>query len=127
MGRYVKGATSERELMRKFWEMGYASLRVAGSGSTHLPAPDVVAVSSSRVFAFECKNWKSDHLLIKHKEMNELEEWADRAEGKFYIAWKIPHKGWFFLKKYHFNNTGEHYCISKDEAMTMGDKIEIFQ
>lgn len=125
MTGYRKGANAERELIHMLWDLGMAVVRVAGSGATALPAPDLVALSREKKLAFECKAWDSAYLTIGIDQMAELDSWCKRAGAEFYIAWKIPRAGWLFLPKELFNHTGKNYTVSKKHAVAKALKIEV--
>ncbi len=125
MAGYRKGADAERELIHKMWELGFAVVRVAGSGATVLPAPDVVALNRERKLAFECKAWSAKNLSIPAGQMEELKKWCSRAGAELYIAWKIPNSGWYFLREGHFNRTGKNYTISRKSALAKALRISV--
>ena len=64
MARYNKGASAERELIKMFFNAGFSVARVAGSGSSSLPCPDMIALSKKKKMAFECKAWKANYLNL---------------------------------------------------------------
>ena len=117
MARYRKGANAERELIHKLFKMGFSVARVAGSGSTSLPSPDIIALNKTKILAIECKAWSQAYLNIPLKQMAELRSWSTNAGADFYIAWKIPHKGWFFLPAEIFKRTKKAYTISMKKAL----------
>ncbi|MBU1929998.1 hypothetical protein KJ972_00680, partial [Candidatus Micrarchaeota archaeon] len=97
MSRYAKGANAERELVKKLFEAGFSVARVAGSGVSSLPAPDLLAFSKSHRFGLECKAWDSTSLTIPKRQFEELVHWCDNAACQAVFAWKVSNKGWFFL------------------------------
>jgi Holliday junction resolvase len=125
MTRYQKGANAERELIHILWENGFAVVRVAGSGKTALPAPDLIALNREKKLAFESKAWSSEHLSIPREQMDELAKWSGIAGAEFYIAWKVPHKGWLFLKKEMFNANEKNYTLPKHIAMNKAIDLNI--
>jgi len=126
MAHYAKGANAERELIHTLSDKGFAVLRVAGSGVSPLPSPDVVALKAGRIIAFECKAWKGKYLAIPVVTFNDEVNWAKTAGAEFFIGWKVPHKGWFFVKEEHFNNAGKNFMITLEIAMSVGKKIDDF-
>ena len=120
MAYYKKGANAERELIHMLYKRGMAVLRVAGSGKTSLPSPDVVALKPGLQLAIECKAWNKKHLSISNAQMQELYKWSKMAGSELYIAWKIPRKGWRFLKPAQFNKGKKGYNISLKHALTHG-------
>ena len=124
MARYAKGANAEREMARILWDYGFAMVRAAGSGKSTLPSPDMVAVKNGRIIAFECKAWKGKYLNIEHEQMDELVQWCKMANAEFFIAWKVPHKGWFLINKKDMKKTEKSYAISVETAEKKGKKLE---
>jgi Holliday junction resolvase len=124
MTHYNKGANAERELIAFLAEKGFAVLRVAGSGVSRIPSPDAVALKSGRVIAFECKAWKGTHLAIDNVAIVEEYNWAQKAGAEFYVAWKMPRKGWWFLEKSQFHESPKFHIISAKKAELEGIRIE---
>ncbi len=126
MPHYNKGANAERELIKALFDKGFAVLRVAGSGVSPLPSPDVVALKSGRILAFECKAWRGDYLAIPVVTMNDEVNWARVAGAEFFVAWKIPRAGWLFIKFEHFHNAGKNFMISLQDAKKFSVSIDSF-
>ena len=124
MAHYNKGANAERELLKIFWEKGFAVCRAAGSGKNALPMPDLIAMNRQRTLVIEAKAWRSNNLTILDYQMQELFKWRDIAGAEVYIAWKYPNKGWFFILPENFRKN-KHYAISLSEAQSLGKTIEI--
>ena len=116
MVHYNKGANAERELIHTLSDKGFAVLRVAGSGVSPLPSPDVVALKNGRILAIECKAWKGNYLAISCITMGDEVNWAKTAGAEFFVGWKIPREGWLFVKFEHFHNAGKNFMISLEEA-----------
>jgi Holliday junction resolvase len=126
MAHYNKGANAERELIHILSDKGFAVLRVAGSGVSPLPSPDVVALKSGRILAFECKAWKGNYLAIPIQTFSDEVNWAKTAGAEFFIAWKVPHKGWLFMKSDLFRNAGKNFMVSLEDAQGNSLKLEDF-
>lgn len=93
-----KGCRTERELFHKFWENGFACARVAGSGSTILPAADLIAGKRGRILAIECKSGKRDiKRYIKEKQIKELKEFSRILGAEPWIGVRFNNEEWFFL------------------------------
>ncbi|MBN2067264.1 MAG: Holliday junction resolvase [Candidatus Diapherotrites archaeon] len=122
---HSKGANAERELMHLFFHAGFSVVRIAGSGTSPLPAPDIIAIRQGRIIAVECKARKSKNLAISLTQMGELLEWAERAGAEPLIAWKVPRKGWFFLRPGQMHNSGKFHLISLRDAMENGKSLEL--
>jgi Holliday junction resolvase len=125
MTRYNKGANAERELMEEIWSRGFAVARIAGSGKNPLPMPDLIALDAKKKIAFECKAWKGLYLNISHEQIAQLKEWCARAGAEFFIAWKVPHKGWLFLSFEDFAECGKSYAISLKKASSVSRSLDV--
>ena len=125
MAHYNKGANAERELIHTLSDRGFAVLRVAGSGVSPLPSPDVVALKNGRILAFECKAWKGNHLAIPIVTFDDEVNWAKIAGAEFFVGWKIPREGWLFVKAEHFHNAGKNFMISLEEARKNSVSLEV--
>ena len=125
MSRYKKGANAERELIHTLFGMGFSVARVAGSGSSTLPCPDMLAFKKGRALAFECKAHSGKYLNIAEKQMSETIEWAKNARIDFYVGWKLPREGWLFLAPGHFRKNEKNYSISINDARKKGLRINV--
>ena len=125
MNRYAKGANAERELIQQLYSLGFSVVRTAGSGKTSLPSPDIIALNKYKKLCFECKAWKGKHLSIPLQQMLELVSWGKKAEVEMFVAWKIPDKGWLFLKPEHFNKSEKAFSISKEKALKKALSLNI--
>lgn len=121
---HAKGANAERELMHLLFDLGFSVVRIAGSGVSPLPAPDIVALRKGRVIAVECKARKAKNLAVSTEQMQQLLGWCDRAGAEAIVGWKVPHKGWFFLEPRQLHGTGKFFLISLKDAMQCGKTIE---
>lgn len=76
-------------------------MRAPASGAKIRKAeyPDVVAIMKGRVAVFEVKSRaKPSGLYIELDQIKKLIDFAERAGGIPYVAVKIPHKEWKFVK-----------------------------
>lgn len=121
---HAKGANAERELMHLFFERGFSVVRIAGSGTSPLPAPDIIALKRGRIVAVECKARKAMNLAVSVGQIGELLDWAGRAGAEAFVGWKIPRKGWFFLKPEQMCNTGKFFTINQMDAMGNAKSLE---
>ena len=121
VGVKKKGCRTERELHHMFWDTNlWASLRVAGSGSTTVPAPDLLVGNKNRKLAIECKSGKDKRYLIK-KEVDELKLFADKFGAEAWIGARFNNVDWLFLKPDDLGiSKGENYFISIDLAKKKG-------
>ncbi|HIH21198.1 MAG: hypothetical protein J4478_04260 [Candidatus Diapherotrites archaeon] len=116
MPAYRKGANAERELIKILWNNGFATLRAAGSGVTPLPSPDLVALSAKKKLGFECKAWNSSYLNLSIEQFLTTKQWCSIAGADFFVAWKIPNKGWLFIKPENFSRRDKSFTISLKKA-----------
>lgn len=116
INRYGKGANAERELIKTLYSQGFSVVRAAGSGVTPLPSPDIVALSKEKKIAFECKAWNSAYLNLPSGQILSTVDWCKIAGIDFYVAWKIPNKGWLFLLPEHFSKGEKYHSISLKKA-----------
>lgn len=97
MSKYQKGATFERLLVRKFWDVGFASLRAAGSGSAPLPLPDIIAIKDRRILAIECKTSAKDQFYLSKHNIEKLSSFSKLAGAEAYVAVKFNTKKPMFI------------------------------
>ena len=121
---HSKGANAERELMHLFFKEGFSVVRIAGSGTSPLPAPDIIALRNGRIIAVECKARKAKNLAISVAQMQELRGWARKAGAEPLVGWKIPRKGWFFLKPAQLHSTDKFFLISLKDALEKGKSLQ---
>jgi Holliday junction resolvase len=114
-----RGYRAERELVHILWRLGFAVMRAPASGARIRKAeyPDVVAIMKGRVAVFEVKSRaKPSGLYIEPEQIKKLLDFAERAGGIPYIAVKIPHKEWKFVKVVRKENgEGKTYKVSKED------------
>ncbi|MBW2996122.1 Holliday junction resolvase [Candidatus Woesearchaeota archaeon] len=115
-----KGINAERELIQMFWSNGWASTRVAGSGNSQYPSPDVIASNAKRNLAIEAKVTKDRYKHFPADEIAQLKEFSGKFGAEPWIAIKFNRKGWFFLNLENLQPTGAHYSISLKLAQNKG-------
>ncbi len=99
MGSKRKGTRVERELFHMFSNTNiFIPIRVAGSGSTPIPAPDLLIGNGKRILAIECKAIKGTKKYLEQQQIQELITFAQKFGAEPWIAMKFDYQGWFFLK-----------------------------
>lgn len=98
MSNKSKGCNTERELIHLFWANGWASARVAGSGSIKYPAPDIIAGKDNKKIVIECKASKANSKYLTKEEINALIEFANLFGALPYVGVRFNNKDWSFLK-----------------------------
>tara|TARA_Y100000034_G_scaffold135760_1_gene208985 strand:- start:2 stop:436 length:435 start_codon:yes stop_codon:yes gene_type:complete len=129
-----KGTRNERELFHMFWDNDWVALRTAGSGSTPLPAPDLIVSGMNvittplppeeKILAIECKAIKSNRKYFSQKEINELNEFSKKFGASPYIAIKFDRKEWRFVHTKDMGFAKTNHYISLDLAQKKGLKFE---
>lgn len=119
-----KGINAERDLVHKFWEIGWACIRVAGSGSSHFPSPDLLAGNNLRKFAIETKTTSSNIQYFSKKEINELKFFADRFGAESWVAVKFKGAKWAFLGLEDLEETSKSFAVSKSLCERRGLSFE---
>jgi len=114
-----KGYRAERELVHALWRLGFAVMRAPASGARIRKAeyPDVVAIMKGRVAVFEVKSRaKPTGIYIELDQVRKLLDFAERAGGIPYIAVKLPHKEWKFVKVSRESiKENKTYKVSKED------------
>jgi|TARA_B100000925_G_C21655744_1_gene323435 Holliday junction resolvase len=120
----AKGSNAERQLVAKFWSKGFASIRVAGSGSSRFPCPDVLASNGKKVFAIEAKATKKEYQYFRQEQINDLIEFSRIFLAEPILAIKFSSKWYFFrLDKLEFTPKGD-FSIKKSEAENKGIEFD---
>lgn len=121
MSSKKKGTRHERELFHMFWNNNWAACRSAGSGSTPLPSPDILASNNKRILAIECKSLKIGNKYLEKEKVQELINFSVLFGAEPWIGIRFDNKGWFFLKPEElYKNKNENYTISPDFATKNG-------
>lgn len=122
-----KGTRAERELLHLFWNKNWACSRVAGSGSTTLPSPDLIAGNLTRKLAIECKSIRGTYKQLDKSEISQLLEFSTRFNSEAWLAIRFDKIGWYFLdvKTLPLNKNG-NYSITLNLAKERGVKFEEF-
>jgi Holliday junction resolvase len=120
-----KGTLYERELFHMFWKTGtWASIRSAGSGSTPLPAPDILAGNKEKLLAIECKAIKTKSKHFKKEEIQQLQQFSKVINATPIIAMHFNNKGWFFLNVNNLKeNKNGNYTVTFDLCQKNGIKF----
>ncbi|MBT3690727.1 Holliday junction resolvase [Candidatus Woesearchaeota archaeon] len=119
-----KGTLYERELFHMFWNSSWAAVRSAGSGSTPLPAPDILAGNKEKLLAIECKAIKSKSKHFKKEEVQQLKTFSETINANPIIAMRFDNIGWFFLDVNNLKeNKNGNYTISLNHCKKEGIKF----
>ncbi len=115
-----KGSNAERELVQMLWGSGFAAVRVAGSGVSKYPSPDIVASNGSRILAIECKTTLKDHQYFHPEQISQLIGFAEQFKATPILAVKFTNKGWFFFSPEDLEKTPSHNLVIKRKDASKG-------
>jgi Holliday junction resolvase len=121
-----KGSRTERELVQLFNQTEkWAAIRVAGSGLTKDPNPDVLAGNKERHLAIECKSIKSTSKYLYPEDMEQIIQFAEKFGAEPWFAIRFNNKGWFFLKPHQLEKTkSSNLCITLKLSEQVGVRFE---
>ena len=124
MSQKSKGINAERELIKLLWEKGYAACRVAGSGSSRFPSPDIIAGNVIRKLAIECKTTNDEIRYIPKESIEQLKTYASTFGAEPWIAVRFAKNNWLFVSLDDLQNTGSHFSITLENAKKKGFLLE---
>ncbi|MCF7798665.1 Holliday junction resolvase [Candidatus Woesearchaeota archaeon] len=119
-----KGTNAERELVRTFWKEGWAAVRVAGSGSSHYPSPDILVGREGRRLAIEAKITVDEKKYFPQDEINQLNYFARTFGAEAWIAVKFNGTPWAFFSLEDLCATTKSFVISKTDVDLKGLSFE---
>lgn len=125
MSRKQKGSDAERELVEMLEMAGYAAVRVAGSGCSKFPCPDVLASNGSKVFAIECKSTKKQHQYFRKSQIEELLTFSQMFAAKPLCAVKFS-TSWHFIEPHKLKDSGKHHATNRNHIKEHGFNFDLF-
>ncbi|MFW6014072.1 MAG: Holliday junction resolvase Hjc [Candidatus Nanoarchaeia archaeon] len=121
MSRKSKGIDAERELIHRFWNTeSWVAHRIAGSGSSKYPSPDIIASNNIRKISIECKTTKGNTIYIAKKEISELKKFGEMFGAECWVGIKFYRQDWLFLTLDDLRETNSNYSITLDDAKSRG-------
>jgi len=120
MNRKAKGTKGERELVKFFNENNWSAIRVAGSGSTKYPSPDILAGNAIRRLAIECKVTKDQKKYLTNSEIEQLKLFSQKFGAESWVGVRFPGEQWYFLMLEDLKDTGASFAVSLDLAKLKG-------
>jgi len=121
MNRKAKGSNAERELVRMFWDAGWAAIRVAGSGSAKFPNPDVLAGNRKRRVAVECKTIHDIKKYLSSSDISQIRIFSEKFGAEPWIGMRFDSQQWFFIALEDLAETGEsNFVVSLELARRKG-------
>ena len=126
MSRKSKGINGERDLVHKFWARNWPCIRVAGSGSSRYPSPDILAGNRERMVAIECKTINDDSKYFPKEEIALLKQFADLFGAEPWVALKFGANQWYFMSLDDLKETDKSYSASLNLAKLKGFTLDEF-
>jgi holliday junction resolvase Hjr len=120
INRKAKGTNAERELVKFFNESGWGAIRIAGSGSSRYPSPDLLAGNAQRRLAIECKVTKDQKKYFTEGEIDQLKEFSLKFGAESWVGVKFAGTDWYFLLLEDLQKTGKAWAISVELAKIRG-------
>lgn len=120
MDKKGKGIKAERELIHLFWKHGWAAVRVAGSGSSHYPSPDVLAGNGVKNLAVECKSSGEKRRYLTKDEVDNLVLFSRTFGAEPWIGVRFNALPWYFLPAAELKKTGQHFVVDAGLAQQRG-------
>ncbi len=117
-----KGVKFERDLIHALWNEGFAAVRVAGSGSSSYPSPDIIASNGKTIIAIEAKVREKLPLYISGEKLRELVMFSTLFGAKPVIALKLKKEKWRFFETEMLEETENGYKIS-DKTFSLGKEL----
>jgi len=109
----AKGTAGENELIHMFWDSGdWVCVRVAGSGSTQFPAPDVLASNGFKKLVMEIKVVNGTKKYFKSQEILDLNYFGEKFGAEAWVGVKFEGGQWFFIPTSELEMTkGENFVV----------------
>lgn len=115
-----KGYKKEWELFHLLWKKGFSVVRVAGSGSTTMPACDLVAGNKKKKLAIEVKSGRKNKIYVDKRKINQLIEFSEKFGAKPLIIVNFYRKGWYVFDIKNLENSGNFFICD----INKGKKLE---
>jgi holliday junction resolvase Hjr len=116
-----KGINTERSVVHAFWATGrWAAHRIAGSGSSKYPSPDIIASNNLRKLAIEVKTTKSNSVYIPKEEISALKEFSVMFGAEPWLSVKFDRDKTYFLMLEDLKETSGNFVADKETAKMKG-------
>ena len=119
----AKGTKAERDLVHKFHALGWSCIRVAGSGSTRYPAPDVLAGNGHRRIAIEAKVCAGTRKYFSAEDIEQIMVFARNFGCEFWLAVKFGALDWAFFHPEDLESTKTAFVASVELKERIGMSI----
>ena len=113
MKNKAKGSKAERELVSMLWGSNMSAVRVAGSGTSRFPCPDIIASNGNKVLAIECKSTKNDKKYFNPEQIRQLKDFSEMFGAQPLLAIKFS-SNWLFFNIDDLRETKKGLVINKE-------------
>ena len=136
----AKGTTAENELVHQFWDNKWVCIRVAGSGSTQYPAPDILASGSGstqypapdilasrgdKKIVMEVKVVNDVKKYFTGQEIRDLNYFGEKFGAESWVGVKFQQNQWYFCPTTELEETkAENYKIDLITMKRQGFKFD---
>jgi holliday junction resolvase Hjr len=121
MNKKAKGTDAERSLVHLFWsKKDWVAHRIAGSGSSKYPSPDIIASNNIRKLVIECKSTSKNVIYIPKEEINSLKKFGEMFGAEVWLAFKFNREEWLFSTIENMNETNTSYTIKIEQIKQKG-------
>ncbi len=120
MNTKAKGTKGERDLVKFFNDNEWSCVRIAGSGSSQYPSPDILAGNAIRRVAIECKVTKETKKYFPPEKIEQLRTFSQRFGAESWIGVKFPDEPWYFVMLEDLERTGNLWAVSVEMAKRRG-------
>jgi len=114
------GTKGERDILKMFWDNGWAAVRTPGSCSARFPSPDIIAGKKDRRMVIEAKITKENKKYFEEKEIRELKYFGNLFGAEIWVAIRFKGENWFFINIEDLIFSGKSYSIDKENAKMKG-------
>ncbi|MFH1395943.1 MAG: Holliday junction resolvase Hjc [archaeon] len=116
----AKGSNAERELIKRLHEESWSAVRMAGSGSTRFPSPDILAGNGHRRIAVECKVTKDKKKYFTKEEIEQLKTFATNFGAESWVGIRFAGEDWLFFMLEDLEKTNCSFVATLDMAAMKG-------
>lgn len=103
-----------------FWARDWACLRIAGSGSSRYPSPDLLVGNKLRRLAIECKITKEKSKYFEGESVEALRTFADIFGAEPWVAVKFRGYEWYFVSLEDLKETSNGFSLNVGDAKNRG-------
>jgi len=122
-----KGSQAERDIVSLFWgKKEWCAHRIAGSGSSKYPSPDIIAGNVLRTVAIEVKTTKDSKKYFSNDEIEALKIFCKIFGAEPWVAVKFSQEPWYFYSVNDLEKSGNSYKVSVELLKQKGLLFEEF-